>query len=103
MSLPTSLHAYTSELEAFQRAAASPNGIRIEFPDERSARAYLARLHQARVLDRRENKDIYSPGDPMYGKSDYDSLRVSKREDETGKFWLYLEKNEIIPGFVEEL
>ena len=103
MSLPTSLLAYASELDAFRRANATERGIRIEFPDERSARAYLARLHQARVLDRKENKDVYAPGDPMFGKSDYDTIRVSKREDETGKFWLYLEKNEVIPGFVEEL
>ena len=103
MTLPTSLHAYASELDAYAKAVASPKGIRIEFPTDRAASAYMARLHQCRCLDRKENLSVYDPGDPMYGKSDYDTIRVSKREDTDGGWWLYLEKNEVIPGNVEEL
>ena len=103
MPLPDSLHAFTTEFEAFDRAVSAEKGIRIEFSDPAPARAYRARLHQARVLDRRENRVAYKEGDPMYGRSSYDSLRVTIREDTAGKHWVYIEKQENIPGTVEEL
>jgi len=103
MPLPASLHAYTSEMEAFDRAKSAPSGIRIEFPDRIRAMAYRARLHGARVLDRKENSRVVDKTSPLYGKSDYDCIVVSIKEDTDGKWWLYLEKNEVIPGIVEEL
>lgn len=103
MPLPTSLLAFEPEMQAFSRADSAEKGIRVEFPEERKARSFIARLHQARVLDRRENLKAYKEGDPMYGKSAFDGIRVSLREDTEGNHWVYLEKMENIPGAVEEL
>ena len=81
MSLPTSLHAYQSELDAYQRAKDAKTGIRIQFETQSRAKSYMARLHQARVLDRNENRAAFEPGDPMYAKSDYDAIAASIKED----------------------
>ena len=103
MTLPVSLHAYKSEIDAFDRAITATRGIRIEFPDQTRARGYVARLHNARALDRKENLRTLDPTNPLYGKSDFDCITVSIRQDTSGNAWVYLEKNEVIPGHVEEL
>lgn len=103
MSLPNSLHAYTSELDAFERAAQSPRGIRIMFDTHQQARYYSNRLHYARKLDRQENTRVLELAHPLYGKSNHDGFVVSIKEDTEGKWWIYINKNEIIPGTVEEL
>lgn len=103
MSLPNSLHAYASELDAFERAKTSTKGIRIMFDTHQQARYYSNRLHYARKLDRQENTRALDPAHPLYGKSDHDCFVVSIKEDTEGKWWVYINKNEIIPGAVEEL
>ncbi len=102
MTLPTSLHAYKPEFDAYERAKDSARGIRVEFPNTTKARAFTARLHNARVLDRKENRGI-DKDSPMFGRSEFDCITVALREDTEGKAWVYLEKNEVIPGHVEEL
>lgn len=103
MSLPNSLHSYTSEIEALDRARNAERGIRIEFPSRSRAVHYRSRLHYARSLDRRENTTAVPQSSPLYGKSDFDCISISLQDDTDGKWWLYLEKNETIPGHVEEL
>ena len=104
MSLPTSLHAYVSEMEAYDQAKSKVRGIRISFGTNFSgAQAYRARLHNARVLDRKENTRGVASDHPMYGKSDFDNIIVSIRQDVDDNYWVYLEKNGDIPGKVEEL
>ena len=103
MTLSLSLQAYTAELEAYTRAKDSPKGIRIEFPDLPSARHYQARLHQARVLDRKKNAEIYEKGMPMYGASEFDTLKCGLREDTDGKFWVYIQKMELALDRIEEI
>jgi hypothetical protein len=103
MSLPNSLHAYISELDAFDRASKSDKGIRIEMPSFSKARHYANRLNYARKLDRTENAKVLDEDMPMHGKSDYDCFMVSVKEDTAGCWWVYIEKNDVIPGEVEEL
>lgn len=103
MSLPTSLHAYEAEIESFEKAAAADKGIRLQFDNRADAAAYMARMHQARILDRRKNMETYDKGHPMYGASEFDKLKCYVREDTEGKFWVYVAKNETFAGVVEEL
>ena len=103
MSLPNSLHAYISELEAFDKARDSEKGIRIEFATFSKARHYANRLNYARKLDRTENAKVLDESSPLHGKSDYDCFMVSVREDTEAHWWVYIEKNDVIPGVVETL
>ena len=103
MSLSPSLISYESEIMSFERAKASEHGIRIEFETHGQAKYYAARLHQARTVDRRDNTRIGGESSPMHGRSEFDSIRIKLREDEIGHWWVYLEKNDVIPGYVEDL
>jgi|SRR5215472_9049442 len=103
MSMSPNLMAYESEITAFEQAKQSPRGIRIEFDDLAAARYYANRLHYARKRDRMENTRLFGPQTPMHGRSEFDAIRVRLREDKIGHWWVYLEKNEEIPGNVEEL
>lgn len=103
MPLPQSLHSYESEVAAFDRAKAAERGIRIRFETQAAASAYRARLHYARTLDRKENTRGIDPESPLYGKSDFDGIVATVHEDTEGGWWVYLRKNETIPGDVEEL
>jgi hypothetical protein len=102
MSLPNSYQAFAAEYEALERASADPKGIRIEFSDRGEASAFRFRLHHARRVDREKNKEIYKEGDPLYGSSIFDPIVCRLKQDTSGKWWVYLEKN-AIPGVVESL
>lgn len=103
MSLPTSFLSYATEFEALDRALADTKGIRINLGTYAQANAYRVRLHYARRLDRDRSKEMYKPGDPGYGTSSFDCIVCRLKEDTEGGWWVYLEKNEVIPGHVESL
>ena len=104
MPLPNTLGAYTGEFEALERALADPKGIRIWLgPSRQKARHFRYRLHYARSLDRVRSCQATKPGDPTYNTSAFDVLICRLREDTTGDWWVYIEKNEAIPGYVESL
>jgi len=62
------------------KALASEKGVLLRFPDEKAAQTFRGRVHTLRYLDRKENKKIYAPDDPMFGRSAYDPLMVKTRE-----------------------
>lgn len=67
--------------DAFDRALASPRGIKI-LTESRSAMLHLKhRLYKFRNTDRKVSKDLYPPGDPRFGTSIYDALAI--QQDET--------------------
>lgn len=104
MSYPTSRLAYAKYFEAYDRAANSRKGIRLEFDSIDDALFFRARMHQARKIDRKGNLDIYQPGDALYGCSTYDTFTVKHPVCDTdGKWWLYVERNDVLPNHIEEL
>ena len=103
MTLSTSITAYDNCFEAFDRAIEAKRGIRMEFDDWGSANFFRMRCHQARKLDRERNAKIYSdPEHPMHGRSTFDplTLRIIREGDNT---YLYIERNTILPGKIEDL
>lgn len=109
MTLPTSRLAYTDCYNAFDQAVADRKGIRIRMPSQDKAIYYRMRLNQARKIDRRDNCEIYEEGHALHGRSAYDAIvirllpEVDDDDVPTGNWWLYLQKQEIIPGIVESL
>lgn len=77
MSIPTSISAYTSELEIWQRALESPRGIEIKAETLGRAKHIRQRLYGARKRQRELHSRIYNPGEPMYGNSRYEELEVT--------------------------
>lgn len=91
MPAPTSRLAYTDCFSVYDQALEADRGVRIKFVEYGDAMNYRLRLHYARSLDRKDNKQIYEPGDKLYGRSVYDVIRVVIKNIE-GAFYLYLEK-----------
>lgn len=97
MSLPTSLGAYRDCIALYERAL-EEGGIRIEVADFNAATYLRMRMHQARSLDRKSNKEIHldEPDHPMYDRSPFDGLACQIRQSaKTGKYWLYIDNTGI--------
>ena len=90
MSLPTRIAAYEDCFDVFDRAVTF--GARVQFKTLGEANMYGLRLNQARALRAAENKRLYPSDHVSWGKTDYDHLIVRKpREDDEGKWWVYIE------------
>lgn len=102
MTLPDNLLAYGDCTELLSQAVEDPRGVRLRVEDYDKAMHERSRIHYCRTLHRRESTLIYEPGDPMYGKSQYDIITI-RIKNINGEFYLYLERNDKIKGAVEKL
>lgn len=103
MSISKSLGSYQDCRDLFEKAEEDLKGCRIYIGDQGQANHFVMRLHQARELIRKENKQLYDPGHPMHGTSIYDKFKCSKKADRDGAWWVYVEKIELNLGAVENL
>lgn len=104
MTNPTSRIAYTQYFEVFDKALSSPKGVRLAFTNRSSAMFYVARLHAARDIDRKSNISTYDKGHPLHGCSGYDILVCRQpRLSDDGQWWVYVERNDQIKPFIEDI
>ena len=73
--------AYPDVKDAFDKAMTG-RGIMLTFKDHRAAHRFVARANSFRLLDRRENKKLFGEHERLYGRSDYDVLRITRTENE---------------------
>ena len=94
MTLPNQIAAYEDCFILYDKALADPLGARALFDTKSKARVFIMRMHQARQLERDESKKQYPKEDPRWGKSEYDSLRVTLREgDPSDGWWVYVDRH----------
>jgi hypothetical protein len=80
------------DIEAtLDRALANGKGVRIFCGDQATATGLRQRVYTLRKLDRRSSLRVYTPDDPMYGKSAYDAVICTPRVDTNEEWWLYIE------------
>lgn len=91
MSLPSTRLSYQDVYDILDKATTDPRGIRLPFGSREEAVHFRMRVNAARSVDRRDNRSIYSPDDPMYGQSIYDKLVIRIREGEDGTSFIYIE------------
>jgi len=103
MSLPSSLNHYEAEFETLDRCLSAARGIRVHMPNNTTAMHFRQRLHHARVLQRKKNSEVHAKGEPLHNTSIYDCIIIRIRQDVEDNWWIYLEKNLVIPGVVEDL
>lgn len=105
MPVSSSLLSYSDCTALFDKALEDPKGARYQVADGDlgKSRYFAMRMHQARSLDRKENKGIYEPGDKLYGRSLYDPLIVQLKQDTEGKWWVYVVHTEIDEAEIESL
>lgn len=106
MSLPKSSQAYHDCHDIYDKAIASidngGNGVRLKMADYGDANYMRMRMNQARVINRRDNSEVFNPGDPLYQASVWDALvlRIKKIDDQ---HYLYVEPAGISTDGVEEI
>ncbi len=105
MTAPTTRLSYGDAYDALDRAKDDPKGIRVKFEDFAGAATFRSRLHYARQVDRKDNLQIYEEdqGNPLYGRSVYDTLVVRIKPDTEGCSWVYIEHASIGDRVVESL
>jgi hypothetical protein len=91
MTLPTHRVSYEVEYGILDKAVNDEVGARIKLPSLDAAVHLRARIHQARKIDRDENKNAFNEGHPMHGQSIYDKL-VCRIKQFDGRAYLYIEQ-----------
>lgn len=92
MTISDSKLAYLDCYKILDAAIDATGGCRVHVVDENAAIHLRMRLHQARKIERRENRKVYERDHPQHGASVYDGLIVRiKIIDEEA--WVYVEKN----------
>lgn len=92
MTISTSKLAYGDCYDLFDQALEDEKGIRAKVEDMDAAIFLRMRMNQARKLDRQSNLETYEPGDPMYGRSNYDRLTFRIRTMPDRSVWILLER-----------
>jgi hypothetical protein len=103
MSLSNNPGAYADCHEILNRALDDKSGVRIAVESYNAGIHLRMRLHQARELDRRENKKTYPDDHPMNNRSAWDPFVVRIKANDSGKHWVYIEPNVINADEIEAL
>lgn len=102
MTMSSSPLAYKAEYDLMDRALKAAKGVRVPFKTRPEASTYRLKLNNARKLQRKLNKELYTEGHVLHGCSEYDELVFVLREDADEEWWVYLEK-QLVPEAVEEI
>jgi len=92
------LETYQPQLDLWQRALESPNGLSIRCPDPREAKALRFRLYHARRAQARLHRKIFPQEDPRHSASYYDHLVVTVNGET-----VRIEPTRLAPYQIEEL
>jgi hypothetical protein len=77
--MSNSILAYPDIKDLLDRALDTESGLKFSVPTAAAAHRLLSRCNHYRVLDRRQNKILYSdPGHLMHGRSVYDKLLIRR-------------------------
>jgi len=93
MGFSNSVFSYEDIRQLFDKALTAERGLRVKLAKEGAAHNLRQRMSYYRQLDRRENKKIYQPDDPMWGRSAYDALilKITPAESEDTENEVYLD------------
>lgn len=103
MTVPKNRMSYADIYKVYDQALADPMGVRVPFNNRAEAQHYQLRMHQARAIDRKDNKELYPEGHALHNNSAYDVLQVRLREAEDGSWFVYVEHKERLVAEVESL
>ena len=87
--MPTSSSrlAYPDCEEFLHRAVVDGVGVRLPFNTEGQARGFLVRCNTFRQICRKDNKEIYTRDNPMFGRSEFDCLMLTVVPTEDASDW----------------
>lgn len=90
MSLTNQSAAYRDCYELYNRAVATPGGIRTPIGTRTEALYFQMRMNQARVILRDQSRAAYPFGHHLHNTSEYDSYKVQVLEDSAHEWWVYV-------------
>ena len=102
MTISKSRGSYTDCMDIMDQALEDDRGIRIAQRDFDSANFLRMRVHMARSLDRKTNREIYPVDDFKHNTSVYDPLYCQIRCI-AGQWFLYISKRFIDAKLIEKL
>lgn len=107
MPVSNSRLSYSDCFTLFDKALEDSKGARYQVNKgltRGDAWQFRLRMHNARQIDRRDNKDLFpDPGEPLHGRSIYDPLLIQIKQDVEEKWWIYVVHTEIEAGDIEAL
>ena len=89
MSMSNTRLSYDDCFELWDKAKEA-KGIRIKYASLEEAERTRARLHYARIIDRKDNEKMYTPNEPLHGRSVYDPFMIQIRQDTEDFYWVYI-------------
>lgn len=102
MTLPKTAIAYADCYELMEQALDHPRGTRVPMPSWDSATFYRMRMNQARVVQREDNKKMYTEDHILYGASVFDRLAFRIREHDD-QVWIYIEPYQSLTASAEPI
>lgn len=82
MAPSKNIKSYELEIQLLTQALEAPNrGIEVQVPDGIKLTTFKHRLNSARVADRLRSAEMYPVGDPLHGRSLFDSLIIRLSAD----------------------
>lgn len=103
MPMPTSPLSYSDCYQLFDAAVADAKGARVCKGAKAHAEHFRFRCNYARKINRDENARTYERGHPLHGRSEYDQVTLTLREDTDGLWWVYAEQIPDIESEIEPL
>jgi len=103
MTLPDQIAAYEDCFDLYDAAKNDEKGSRALIGSRGEAKYYAMRMQQARKLQRNESRRMFPKESPAYNKTDYDSLKVTCREDKHGLWWVYVTRHRHDVRIIEQL
>lgn len=108
MPVSSSRLSYSDCFTLFDKALADAKGARFQVnggDNYGDAYHFRLRMHQARSIDRKDNRSLYpDPHSPLHGRSEFDVLVIQiKGPDTEGKWWIYVKHTEINVDDIESL
>lgn len=112
MPVSSSRLSYSDCFTLFEKALEDTKGARFQPKSSKTdvpgnygdCYHFRLRMHQARAIDRKDNREIFDPGDPLYGRSLLDPLVIQiKGPDSDGMHWIYVTHTEINIDDIESL
>lgn len=106
MPVSNSRLSYSDCFTLFDKALDDSKGARYQVNGgltRGDAWQFRLRMHNARQIDRKDNRELFELGDPLYGRSIYDPLLIQIKQDVEEKWWIYVIHTEIDEGQIESL
>lgn len=106
MPVSNSRLSYSDCFTLFEKALEDTKGARFQVAgggNYGDSHHFRLRMHQARSIDRKDNRELFQLGDPLFGRSVFDPLVIQIKQDTEGLWWIYVKHTEIDADQIEAL